>query len=97
MLIKTNVLKCFCFQFYSANYVWSEEWEEYGGHEYKYFSDSSLTQVEARTKCEEEGALLASMNNEEEHNFISKRVLKQYTLSTFIGGSDEKEGKYVFM
>ena len=55
-------------------------------------SDGSSTASSAQEKCEDMGAMLVSINNEDELNFIKTEVLRGRTLSAFIGGSDNEEG-----
>ena len=81
--------------FYSSNiaeYVWSNEWSEFEGHAYKFFSDLQITSPVAREACRGHGGLLVSINSVEEQVFIGDSVLKQRVLSAFIGGSDSSVG-----
>ncbi len=77
-----------------ADFVWSDEWVEYNGHEYKYFEATTVTASEAERQCRELGALLVSINSDEEEEFIANKVLSRRTLSTYIGGSDKDSGMY---
>ena len=77
--------------------MWSEEWITQDNHEYKFFSDTTITAKGAREACKSHGALLASIRDEEEQDFLEYSVVKQRTLSAFIGGSDEQEGRETLM
>ena len=80
----------------TADFVWSDEWAEFGGHSYKYFEDLTITAERSRDACAQHGALLVSINNAEEQEFIVDNVLRRRTLSAFIGGSDMEEGSFYF-
>ena len=73
--------------------MWSDEWSELEGHQYKFFSDLSITANGGRDQCYQHGGLLVSINTREEQEFIQYKVLRKRTLSAFIGGSDRVEGK----
>lgn len=77
----------------SADFVWSDEWFEHDGHEYKYISDVTITADDARRQCRTHGAQLVSINDEEEQKVIHYDVVKKRTLSAFIGGTDTNQGK----
>ena len=69
----------------------------YEDHRYRLFYAKSITAAEGREKCRQDGGRLVSINNPEELEFIELNVLQKRTLSAFIGGSDEEEGKSAFV
>ena len=79
----------------AADFVWSDEWSVYGQHRYKYFDDGSITGERAASECQKMGALLASINDPQEADFISNRVLRKRTLSAFIGATDTETGTLI--
>ena len=66
---------------------------EHEGNLYKFVSDGSISARQAGEACEREGALLVSINSEREMLFIKERVLRQRTLSAFIGGAAQRTGR----
>ena len=76
--------------------MWSDEWNDFRNHSYKYFSHTRISASEAHEECFAIGGMLVSVNSQEEHDFLSDRVLRQRTLSAFIGGTDHvQEGSFV--
>ena len=65
-------------------------------NEYKYFENATLTSKGAKEACAQLGALLLSINNQDEQTFVATRVLRKRTLAAFIGGSDGARGKIKF-
>ena len=60
---------------------------------YQYTQQLQITALQASMECKAMGALLLSINGEEEFNFIHDEVLRGRTLSAFIGGSDAEQGE----
>ncbi len=81
--------KCVCIFLYvlSASRIWTHTWQDYNEHSYRVFLDDSISSSHAAETCQEMGALLVAINSPEEHDFISVQVVKQRTMSVFIGGS----------
>ncbi len=77
---------------FPADFVWSDGWEEYNGHEYKYFDDIGITGAAARQECVDIEGMLVSINSDQEEEFIATKVLRKRILGAFIGGTDEKDG-----
>ena len=66
--------------------VWKDEWQQHGGHVYKYFSDQSGSVLDSRDQCRQHGSLLLSINNVFEEDFVTADVLRKRTLSSYMGG-----------
>ena len=69
----------------------------YDDHIYRYISDGAITASLAHLRCREIGAMLVSVNTDEELEFIKSEVLRGRTLSAFIGASDNKQGNKCLM
>ena len=72
--------------------MYPDDWVEFNGHQYRYYPDATITGLNSRAACLEHGALLASINSQEEQDFISDNVFSRRTLASFIGGTDEVTG-----
>jgi len=78
----------------AADYVWSEDWETFNGHSYKFFYDKHSSANDANRLCRTMGAMLVSINSADEMTFLGRRVLRKRTLSAFIGGTRDSAGVY---
>ena len=79
--------------FVTAELLFNDTWVRYDSHLYKYVVDGSVSARGASDACAQKGALLVSINDEQEMLFLKESVLRRRTLSAFIGGSDELKGK----
>ena len=61
--------------------IWSKaEWHEYNGHAYRY-SNTALSWKDGRFSCEEQGAYLVNINDEDENDFL---------VSTYTGSNNNQ-------
>ena len=70
----------------TADFVWSDEWMEYNGHTYRYFSDLTISGHRARSACRSLQGLLVSVNTQAEHvrklrcDWLSNAIYSRYNM-----------------
>ena len=82
--------------YYIASGILTNNWENFTGHGYKYFANSTISANDAAKACIEQRGLLTSINTKEEMDFIANNVLRRRTLSAYIGGSNVPLGQQNF-
>ena len=65
MLYFHNILISLRLNLIIADAVWSDEWQVYQEHEYKFFEDGTISASNAHLQCIHHGGLLVSINSQE--------------------------------